>query len=124
MSTYIWYMKNQAENIGKNIRRLRLERGWTQQDLANKLGTTQKTVTAYECGTRYPTAEKIPVIANLFGVSINDLYGATVPPKRRKAKNPRLWKRFQQVEQLPETDKRSVFRTIEGLLSKKIPPRG
>jgi len=112
-------MNNQAKNIGKNIRALRLEKGWTQKDFAAKLYTTQKTITAYECGTRHPTAEKIPAIAALLSVSVNDLYGATFTKKNEKAKNPKLWKKFEQVEQLPDTDKRSVFRMIDGLMTQK-----
>jgi transcriptional regulator with XRE-family HTH domain len=108
---------NKSNNMGKNIRALRREKGWTQQDLAKKLGTTQKTITAYECGTRHPTAEKIPDIAALFGITVNELYGTTFTIKHAKAKNPKLWKKFEQVEQLPETDKRSVFRMIDGLLA-------
>jgi transcriptional regulator with XRE-family HTH domain len=112
-------MNNESKNLGKNIRALRLEKGWTQRDLAAKLGTTQKTITAYECSTRHPTAEKIPAIAAIFGVTVNDLYGATFEKKNGKAKNPKLWKKFEQVEQLPDTDKRTVFRMIDGLFAQK-----
>jgi transcriptional regulator with XRE-family HTH domain len=110
-------MNNEAKNMGKNIRALRLERGWTQQDLAEKLKTTQKTITAYECGTRHPTAEKIPTIAALFEITVNEIYGTTFTKKNGKAKNPKMWKKFEQVVRLPETDKRSVFRMIDGLLA-------
>lgn len=111
------HMEDKAKNMGKNIRALRLEKGWTQQDLADKLGTTQKTITAYECGTRHPTAEKIPQISALFGITVNEIYGATFTRKNGKAKNPKLWKKFEQVENLPESDRRSIFRMIDGLLA-------
>lgn len=117
MATYFPFMNNRAKNLGKNIRALRLEKGWTQQDLAQRLDTTQKTITAYECGTRHPTAEKIPQIATLFGVTVNQLYGTAAKPKATKKKSPKLWKKFQQVEELPDADRRTVFRMIDGLMA-------
>ena len=120
MANYISFMNNEAKNLGKNIRALRLEKGWTQQNLAEQLETTQKTITAYECGTRHPTAEKMPLIAAVFSVSVNELYGTTFTKTAGKTKNPKLWKKFEQIEKLPDTDKRSVFRMIEGLLTQQI----
>jgi transcriptional regulator with XRE-family HTH domain len=114
-------MNSEAKNLGKNIRALRFEKGWTQHDLALKVASTQKTITAYECGTRHPTAEKIPVIAAVFGVTVNELYGASYTKKREKTKNPKLWKKFELIDHLPNNDKRTVFRMIDGLLAQRKP---
>lgn len=41
-----------AKSIGNAIREARIKRGWTQQQLAERVGTRENMVSAYECGTR------------------------------------------------------------------------
>ena len=114
-------MRNNSTNIGKNIRALRLSKGWTQKELSEKLGCTQKTITAYECNTRYPTAEKLPAIARVFGVSVNDLYGKEFKKNENKVKNPKLWKRFEKIETLSPSDKTTIFKMIDSLITHQKP---
>ncbi|MGH9967441.1 MAG: helix-turn-helix domain-containing protein [Pyrinomonadaceae bacterium] len=38
------------ETIGQRVARLRKERGFTQIELADKIGLTQNLISAYECG--------------------------------------------------------------------------
>jgi transcriptional regulator with XRE-family HTH domain len=117
-------MENDGKNIGKNIRALRLAKGWTQQDLADKLGCTQKTITAYECGTRYPTGDKIPLIAKVLDVSVAELYGQSWAKQARKPRSPKLWRKFEQLEELSDSDRRTIFRMIEGLLAQRKREKG
>lgn len=57
-----------AMGIGDVIRRLRIERGWTQAELAERLGIEPATVSGYERGTRTPDAKMLKKIAEAFGV--------------------------------------------------------
>ena len=52
---------------------LRKEKGFTQQDLANKLHITDKAVSKWENGTALPDITLVPQIANFFGVSADEL---------------------------------------------------
>ena len=61
--------------IGENVRRLRGERGLTQEELADFLSVTFQAVSKWERGLAYPDIETIPVIANYFGVTIDELMG-------------------------------------------------
>lgn len=45
--------------IGKNIKRLRLAKGYTQQQLANLLGITRQAVSSYESDRTQPDFETI-----------------------------------------------------------------
>lgn len=67
----------------KTIRELRNERGWTQLELAYKLGVTPLTVQNWERGKFEPTASKLRTIAQTFGVSMDDI--ALVEPKKDEA---------------------------------------
>ena len=62
-------------NLGQKIRELRRRDGRKQEDLANALGVTCQAVSRWEAGGGYPDMEIIPVIANFFGVSIDELFG-------------------------------------------------
>ncbi len=57
----------------RTIRELREERGWTQLELANKLGVTPATVYNWERGKYEPRASQFRAIALAFGVSMDDI---------------------------------------------------
>ncbi len=61
-------------DIGKNIKRLRQERGITQADLASALGVTCQAVSKWETSSNAPDIALIPKIAELFGISISELF--------------------------------------------------
>ncbi len=62
-------------NISANIRKLRRLNGLTQEKLAEYLGVTYQAISKWENGVSLPNIEMLPVIANVFGVSIEELYG-------------------------------------------------
>jgi len=57
--------------IGKRIAELRKSSGWTQADLAEKLGISDKAVSKWESGRGCPDISQFPAIAKLFAVSID-----------------------------------------------------
>ncbi len=57
----------------RSIRELREGRGWTQLELANKLGVTPATVYNWERGKYEPSASKLRQIAQAFDVSMDDI---------------------------------------------------
>ena len=61
-------------SIGRNIRRLRRQGGLTQEQVAKKLKVTCQCVSKWENGTSAPDIERLPEIAALFGVSIDELF--------------------------------------------------
>ncbi|MFN3911792.1 helix-turn-helix transcriptional regulator [Hyphomonas sp.] len=59
----------------KNIvRTLRTARGWSQQDLADKLDVSRQSVNAIETGKYDPSLPLAFALARLFGRSIEDLF--------------------------------------------------
>lgn len=63
------YRKAMGVAIAGKIRRLRLERGWNQTDLAERLGVTQATVSRWEKGS-VPEARHLSQLAELAGESV------------------------------------------------------
>lgn len=66
--------------VGKYIALLRRQAGLTQEQLGDKLGVTNKTVSRWENGNYMPDIEMFGLIAKEFNVSINDLLaGERIP---------------------------------------------
>lgn len=65
--------------IGDHIRKLREEKGWTQQVLGKKLGKKTSTISAYETNAKLPSVDcliEMAEMAELFDVSLDTLvYG-------------------------------------------------
>ena len=61
------------ENMGAFILALRKSAGMTQQDLAERVGVTNKSVSRWENGECAPDLTLIPVLADLFGVTADEL---------------------------------------------------
>lgn len=59
--------------VNKNLRYLRQQRGWTQKELADKLGVKQPVIGAYEEERAVPPLFTLTRIAELFSVSLDAL---------------------------------------------------
>lgn len=60
--------------VGAQIRKYRKMRGMTQKELGLKVGVKHNTISAYENGTNEPEQNTLFAIADVLGVSINDLF--------------------------------------------------
>ena len=63
---------NQAK-IGRFIAELRKEQGWTQMQLGERLGVSNKTISRWENGNYMPDLAVLPELAELLAVSVNEL---------------------------------------------------
>lgn len=59
--------------IGKFIAELRKEQKLTQEQLGERVGVTNKTVSRWETGTYLPPADALLAMSGLFSVSVNEL---------------------------------------------------
>lgn len=61
------------EKIGKFIGAMRKRQGMTQEQLGEKLGVTNKTISRWETGKYMPDIDKLQNLSALLGVSVNEL---------------------------------------------------
>lgn len=59
--------------FGDNLRGLRKKKGYSQEDLAEKVGVSRQSVSKWECGEAYPEMENILALCTLFKCKLNDI---------------------------------------------------
>lgn len=59
--------------IGAFIAALRREKGWTQEELGERVNVTNKTVSRWENGNYMPSIEILSLLSREFSVSLNEL---------------------------------------------------
>lgn len=60
-------------NFAEKLMEMRKSRGWSQEELGNKLGVTRQTVSKWELGATTPEMEKLAAISELFGITTDEL---------------------------------------------------
>lgn len=58
----------------ENLKKFRLSKSLTQEQVANALNVNVQTVSRWECGTTLPDVLTLPVLAGLYGVVVDDFY--------------------------------------------------
>lgn len=110
-------------NLAKNIKLLRTSKGWTQIELAEKLGTNQQAITSYENDQSKPPIERLPVLASLFDISIDELLGVKTisiqNTRTRKHKNSRAAKIQELFDKLSPEEQRTTLKQIKALVESK-----
>ncbi|HEM4282468.1 TPA: helix-turn-helix transcriptional regulator [Streptococcus suis] len=71
--------KELAIYIGQRIKDFRLSRNMTQKELAKRIGMGDTTIANYEKGFRSPKKDTLFDLADVFGVSIDDLFPQRTP---------------------------------------------
>ena len=59
---------------GATVKRLRNKRGWTQEELATRLGCARNTIARIETGTRRPSLPLLERLARALKVGVGDLF--------------------------------------------------
>lgn len=101
------------ETFGQRLLRLRKERGYTQVELAEKMGLLQTLITDYERDKLRPYHDIIIRFALAFEVTTDTLLGVDnidVPAKEPNLKIQRLMKK---IEELPQPKQNIILKTIE-----------
>ncbi|MDO5346817.1 MAG: helix-turn-helix transcriptional regulator, partial [Lachnospiraceae bacterium] len=72
-------------NVGKNIKKLRIRKKMTQEEMAERLFVSRQTVSNYENHKSNPDVDMLVRIAEILETDVNTLiYGEAVPPERKK----------------------------------------
>ncbi len=75
------------KNFSKNLTKLRRSKRLTQAGLAEKLNYSDKSISKWECGDVLPDIVTFRMVADFFGVTVDELIGSKTPDKVIKLGN-------------------------------------
>lgn len=70
--------KKTNKTVGKNIRAMRHQRGWSQEDVANRLGISIPAFSKIETGVTDINLSRLEQIANIYEVNVVNLLSAEI----------------------------------------------
>src|SRR3954454_12698471 len=101
-----------TDNLGRRIATLRGARGWTQQELADRVGVSRVAVSHIEAGLREPGERTVVLLAGLFKVEPWELAAGTGYPEAKTERLPVVACRYTEFElqlRLLEQDEERAF---------------
>ncbi len=104
--------------IGQRIRTLRKQKGLSQAELGELIGSDAGRVSRYEAGRITPSADALIRIAETFDTSLDHLLIDNIPPRPLHSIENILGNRLHQLTELDTTDINTITNIIDGLLAK------
>jgi transcriptional regulator with XRE-family HTH domain len=101
-------------SFGKRISILRKELKLSQTDLANQLNTSVSVVSRYELDKMTPSVDTAKKLAQLLKTSVGYLLGEN--DNAELFKSPEMLKRFQDISEFNEEDKKYILYTLDALI--------
>lgn len=86
------------ESLGRRIADLRAKLGWTQQEMADRVGISRVAVSHVEAGMSDPGERTVALLAGVFKVDPHDLVAGTSYPAAKAERLPLVVARYTEVE--------------------------
>ncbi len=100
--------------IGDKIQTLRKQHGWSQQQLAKKIGTSGPIVGRYERGEMTPSVEVAKKLADTFSVTLDYLVDDT--GRAAEIKDKAMLRRIMEIQALDTEDQKTIVHVLDSLL--------
>jgi transcriptional regulator with XRE-family HTH domain len=114
-----WCYKCALERVGQpaeRLTRLRKERGFTQVELAQKVGITQVLISAYETDRCAFSVEMAVRFALVLGISLDELLHPRAKKLASRKPSRRVLRRLELIERLPRRKQIALLTTIDAFL--------
>ena len=73
-------------DMREKLTSLRIENGFSQQELAERLNVTRQAISMWESGANIPSIDSLILLSKLYGVSVDELLGLAAGKKDEEAK--------------------------------------
>jgi transcriptional regulator with XRE-family HTH domain len=100
--------------IGDKIQALRKRQGWSQQQLAKKIGTSGPIVGRYERGEMTPSVEVAKKLADTFDVTLDFLVDDT--GRTAEIRDKAMLQRVMDIQALDTEDRKTIVHVLDSLL--------
>ena len=98
------------------ITEYRLERGWSEYQLAERSGLPQSTISSWYRKDIVPTVPSLEKICDAFGITLSQLFATDGIPVTLTSKQKELLERW---DRLDEEQQKIVFQLIDNMNSKR-----
>ncbi len=113
-----------VETFGQRLARLRKERGFTQVEIAERVGIIQALVSDYELDKLRLNAEMVVRFATALEITTDELLkgkGSKAPLRRKPSL--RMLRRLEKIESLPAHQQTTLLKTIDTFLRGAVSSR-
>ena len=113
-------MKNDEQflkELGARIRKLRKAHGMTQGELAESMNVTQALIASYETARRSIPLRKLVAMAEVLGISVEDVIGQNSEHRRKPGPASILERKINEIEKLPRSDQQFFIRMLDSALA-------
>lgn len=108
--------KNYFGALGAHVASIRKAQGFTQAELAQRIGVSQQAIFAYELGERRISVLVLDKLSKVLGVGLEQLVRRSEPrPARQHRLSPRAMRHAERLQSLSKTHQRFVIRIIDVL---------
>lgn len=106
--------------LGKKIAELRRAKGWTQTQLAEKVGVHPSHITRWERDKNQPSANTLTELAKHLEVTVEEMTKAfSKRVLQESLQNEELLSHFKKVQDLDKNDQATIMQVIDAFLVKK-----
>lgn len=117
---YLPITATQKVTLGDRIAELRKSKGWSQSELAKKIGVSYTKMSGYEIKGVQPPANVINKLADTLGTTIDFLISGDKDEKVKASLNDaELLQQFKAVELFTDDDKTVIKKLIDAFIVKK-----
>jgi transcriptional regulator with XRE-family HTH domain len=109
-----------SETIGQRIARIRKERGYTQRDVASRIGLIQALVSDYENDKLRLNSDMILRFAEILEVSTDELLRPQSAPQPSKKPSRKVLERLERIESLPRRKQEAILTTLDHFLKSAV----
>lgn len=106
-------------NIQRKIQRLRKEKGWSQQQLADRLGITRQAVSKWESGQSLPDIQMIVTLSDVFEVTTDSLLKDNEEDRDRSFSEPFVSEEPPSVQETEKVDEETQKMPVQLDLRKR-----
>jgi len=107
--------KNFFKRLGERVAELRQDAEMTQAQLGEILGCSQQQVVSFEKARVRIPANLLPVLAQTFGVTLEDLLGVRLKTPKRGPVS-KIEQQLRQLSELPRSKQRFVTEMLDTVL--------
>lgn len=105
--------------FGERLAMLRRGAGYTQTELAEEVGVSQRNIAYYEGQTQHPPTAILPELARALRVTTDKLLGVTPIREGTRPRSSRLQRRLSAIEKLDTREKRQILAFLDTFIERE-----